>query len=51
VPAAILRDARKRAFLTMTAETDLRHCEQRSDEAIQLVALDCFGSLAMTDKL
>ncbi|WIG53027.1 MAG: hypothetical protein OJF48_003947 [Afipia sp.] len=28
----------------------LRHCEERSDEAIQLlyVALDCFASLAMT---
>ena len=28
----------------------LRHCEERSDEAIQLVFLrvDCFASLAMT---
>jgi len=27
-----------------------RHCEERSDEAIQflLVALDCFAALAMT---
>jgi hypothetical protein len=28
----------------------MRHCEERSDEAIQssFVALDCFASLAMT---
>ncbi|CAM5449135.1 hypothetical protein AFEL58S_02784 [Afipia felis] len=25
-----------------------RHCEERSDEAIQPFALDCFASLAMT---
>jgi hypothetical protein len=41
----------------MTDET--RHCEERSDEAIQLgganwigqgeISLDCFASLAMTD--
>jgi hypothetical protein len=29
---------------------DFRHCEERSDEAIQFffAALDCFASLAMT---
>src|SRR5712671_3473506 len=26
----------------------LRHCEERSDEAIRLLALDCFAALAMT---
>ena len=33
-------------------ELSIRHCEKRSDEAIQsglnCVALDCFASLAMT---
>jgi len=29
----------------------LRHCEERSDEAIQqLNPLDCFASLAMTNR-
>jgi hypothetical protein len=31
--------------------TQIRHCEERSDEAIQRAfetALDCFASLAMT---
>jgi hypothetical protein len=25
-----------------------RHCEERSDEAIQFALLDCFATLAMT---
>jgi hypothetical protein len=31
-------------------ELEARHCEERSDEAIQssILALDCFASLAMT---
>jgi hypothetical protein len=44
--AAILRDARKGALLRMTAvRAANRHCEERSDEAIQssLLLLDCFA--------
>jgi hypothetical protein len=40
---AYVRHARRR-------EAELRHCEERSDEAIHLslLAMDCFASLAMT---
>src|SRR5438552_15374632 len=38
-------------FLKSRKDSVLRHCEERSDEAIQtsFVALDCFATLAMTD--
>jgi hypothetical protein len=36
----------------MQIDAVLRHCEERSDEAIQNgnAALDCFASLAMTNE-
>jgi hypothetical protein len=38
------------AFLVTLQRSPLRHCEEQSDEAIQLLLdfLDCFASLAMT---
>jgi hypothetical protein len=45
------RRSRPRPQLGMTCRRDSpRHCEERSDEAIQLASLtmDCFASLAMT---
>ncbi|MGX1169652.1 hypothetical protein AB7M16_005918 [Bradyrhizobium sp. USDA 372] len=41
-----------RAFYLSPVQGSSRHCEERSDEAIQSVSadefLDCFASLAMT---
>jgi hypothetical protein len=38
-------------MIEVDSRRQLRHCEKRSDEAIQsfLAALDCFASLAMTE--
>ncbi|MCA1359000.1 hypothetical protein I6F14_06215 [Bradyrhizobium sp. IC3069] len=42
----------ERAFHLPPVQGSFRHCEERSDEAIQSVSadesLDCFASLAMT---